>query len=62
MRIEELMRWDGPGTSIIQICDRCPDKTATLADLKEALKWAEVDGRAVRYGNYWWRASRASNS
>ena len=60
MRIETVIPWDGPGATIVQILDRIKDRTATLSDIKEALTWAERDGKIVRYGNYYWRKDRAN--
>lgn len=60
MRIETVIPWDGPGATIVQILDRIKDRTATLSDIKEALTWAERDGKIVRYGNYYWRSDRAN--
>ncbi|MEI6478547.1 MAG: hypothetical protein WCO52_06185 [bacterium] len=60
MKIETLIPWDGPGATIVQIIDRIPDRSTTLADVKEALRWAESDGKVIRYGNYYWRKDRAN--
>ena len=54
MRISDFIPKTGPGITASEVLSRIPDQTATLEDVREAIRIAESDGYIMRIGNYFW--------
>ena len=55
MKIWTIIPRRGPGVGVNWVLSNCPDRTASEKDIREALKWAILDGHVTRVGSYYWR-------